>query len=64
MKKKNLVVVESPTKAKTIAKILGDGFLIVSSMGHIIDLPLKKLGVMLKNGFEAEYVTIPGDRRF
>lgn len=63
MKKKNLVVVESPTKAKTIAKILGDGFVIVSSMGHIIDLPLKKLGVDVENGFEAEYVTIPGRQK-
>ncbi|MFA5438202.1 MAG: type I DNA topoisomerase [Candidatus Omnitrophota bacterium] len=63
MKKKSLVVVESPTKAKTIGKILGDNFTIVSSMGHIIDLPLKKLGVDIENGFEAEYVTIPGRQK-
>ena len=63
MKKKSLVVVESPTKAKTIGKILGDNFTIVSSMGHIIDLPLKKLGVDIEKGFEAEYVTIPGRQK-
>jgi DNA topoisomerase-1 len=63
MKKKNLVIVESPTKAKTIGRILGDNFSIVSSMGHIIDLPLKKLGVDVENGFEAEYVTIPGRQK-
>lgn len=61
--KKSLVIVESPTKAKTISKILGDNFSIVSSMGHIIDLPQKKLGVDIENGFEAEYVTIPGRQK-
>jgi DNA topoisomerase-1 len=63
MKKKSLVIVESPTKAKTIKKILGDNFSVVSSMGHIIDLPQKKLGVDLENGFEPEYVTIPGRQK-
>ncbi|MBN2831238.1 MAG: type I DNA topoisomerase [Candidatus Omnitrophica bacterium] len=63
MKKKNLVIVESPTKAKTIGKILGDSFSVISSMGHIIDLPLKKLGVDIENGFEAEYVTIAGRQK-
>ncbi len=61
--KKSLVIVESPTKAKTISKILGDNFSIVSSMGHIIDLPQKKLGVDIENSFEAEYVTIPGRQK-
>ena len=60
MKQKSLVIVESPTKAKTIKKILGDKFSVVSSMGHIIDLPQKKLGVDLEKGFEPEYVTLPG----
>ena len=60
MGKKSLVIVESPTKAKTIKKILGDDFTVVSSMGHIIDLPQKKLGVNLEKEFEPEYVTLPG----
>ena len=60
MKDKKLVIVESPTKAKTISKILGSEFSVVSSMGHIIDLPQKKLGVDIEKGFEPEYVVIPG----
>jgi len=56
---KNLVIVESPTKAKTIGKILGKDFNVVSSMGHIIDLPQKKLGVDVENKFKPEYVVIP-----
>ena len=63
MKKKSLVIVESPTKAKTIGKILGDGFSVISSMGHIIDLPQKKLGVDVENGFEPEYVTLTGRQK-
>jgi len=63
MKKKGLVIVESPTKAKTIGKILGDSFTVVSSMGHIIDLPQKKLGIEMENNFEPEYVTIPGRQK-
>jgi len=62
-KKKSLVIVESPTKAKTIKKILGDNFSVVSSMGHIIDLPQKKLGVDLEKGFEPEYVTLSGRQK-
>lgn len=62
-KKKNLVIVESPTKAKTIGKILGDTFSIVSSMGHIIDLPQKKLGVDIENKFEPDYVTLTGRQK-
>lgn len=58
--KKNLVIVESPTKAKTISKILGDAFSVVSSMGHIIDLPQKKLGVDIEKGFSPEYTVITG----
>lgn len=60
MADKNLVIVESPTKAKTIGRILGEGFSVVSTMGHIIDLPEKELGVNIKNGFEPHYVVIPG----
>ncbi|MDD5568409.1 MAG: type I DNA topoisomerase [Candidatus Omnitrophica bacterium] len=63
MKKKNLVIVESPTKAKTIGRILGDAFSVVSSMGHIVDLPQKKLGVEIDKDFEPEYVTIAGRQK-
>jgi len=60
---KNLVIVESPTKAKTIGKILGDDFRVISSMGHIIDLPAKKLGVDVEDKFKPTYVVIPGRKK-
>jgi len=60
---KNLVIVESPTKAKTISKILGDDFRVVSSMGHIIDLPAKKLGVDVEDKFKPTYAVIPGRKK-
>jgi len=63
MKDKNLVIVESPTKAKTISKILGKNFSVVSSMGHIIDLPQKKLGVDIEKDFEPDYVVITGRKK-
>ncbi|MFH1457575.1 MAG: type I DNA topoisomerase [Candidatus Omnitrophota bacterium] len=63
MKDKNLVIVESPTKAKTISKILGDNYVVVSSMGHLIDLPKKKLGVDIEKGFEPDYEVIPGRQK-
>lgn len=63
MDDKNLVIVESPTKAKTISKILGDNFSVVSSMGHLIDLPQKRLGVNIEKGFKPEYVVIPGRKK-
>ena len=63
MKAKNLVIVESPTKAKTIGKILGEKFTVISSMGHIIDLPQKKLGVDIEHGFAPEYAVIPRQRK-
>lgn len=52
---KNLVIVESPTKAKTISKFLGDKYEIKFSMGHIIDLPKSKLGVDIEKNFEPLY---------
>ena len=47
----NLVIVESPAKAKTIQKYLGKGYDVIASMGHIRDLPKSKLGVDVENGF-------------
>ncbi len=57
---KSLVVVESPAKAKTINKFLGRDYTVCSSVGHIRDLPAKKLGVDVENGFSPEYITIRG----
>src|SRR5436309_789385 len=50
-----LVIVESPTKAKTIGKFLGNGYQIRASMGHVMDLPKSKLGVDLENNFAPQY---------
>jgi DNA topoisomerase-1 len=52
---KKLVIVESPAKAKTINKYLGRDYVVKASMGHVRDLPKKRLGVDVKRGFEAEY---------
>jgi DNA topoisomerase-1 len=53
---KSLVIVESPTKAKTIQKFLGNDFIIKSSFGHVRDLPKRELGVDVENNFEPKYV--------
>lgn len=53
---KNLVIVESPAKAKTIEKFLGKDFVVASSFGHIADLPSKELGVDVEGSFEPKYV--------
>ena len=53
-----LVIVESPTKAKTIGKYLGAGYTVKATVGHLRDLPQRKLGVDVENGFTPEYVTI------
>ena len=55
---KSLVIVESPAKAKTIQKILGKGFQVLSSMGHVMDLPKSRLGVDVENGFAPKYIVI------
>ena len=57
---KSLLIVESPSKAKTIKKYLGKGFDVTASVGHIKDLPKNKIGVDLENDFHPEYVTIRG----
>ncbi|HEU5401193.1 MAG TPA: type I DNA topoisomerase [Terriglobales bacterium] len=59
----NLVVVESPAKAKTIQKYLGRGYEVEASLGHIKDLPKKGLGVDIENDFETEYEVIPGKEK-
>ena len=56
----NLVIVESPAKAKTIEKFLGKGYTVKASIGHIRDLPKSKLGVDIENKFEPSYITIRG----
>ncbi len=56
---KNLVIVESPAKAKTIKRYLGRDFEVAPSVGHVVDLPKSKLGVNIKKGFEPEYEIIP-----
>lgn len=55
---KNLVIVESPAKAKTIKKYLGSNYEVVASMGHVRDLPKSTLGVDLENNFEPKYINI------
>ncbi|MBK8002748.1 MAG: type I DNA topoisomerase [Gemmatimonadetes bacterium] len=55
-----LVIVESPTKAKSIGKYLGRGYEVKATVGHIRDLPTRKLGVDVDNGFQPQYVTIKG----
>ncbi|MCL2702359.1 MAG: type I DNA topoisomerase [Defluviitaleaceae bacterium] len=59
-KKRNLVIVESPAKAKTLKKFLGDSYKIEASMGHVRDLPKSQLGVDADNDFEPKYITIRG----
>src|SRR5690606_2211464 len=56
---KNLVIVESPAKAKTIEKFLGDGFEVTSSYGHIADLPAKEIGVDVDRDFKPRYEVSP-----
>lgn len=56
----NLVIVESPAKAKTIGKFLGKNFIVKASVGHVRDLPKSKLGIDVENNFEPNYITIRG----
>jgi len=56
--KKNLVIVESPAKARTLSEILGKGYSLKASLGHVRDLPKSKLGVDIENGFVPKYVML------
>ncbi|MEE9500397.1 MAG: type I DNA topoisomerase [Candidatus Omnitrophota bacterium] len=61
---KAAVIVESPAKSKTINKILGPDYVVLSSMGHIIDLPKNKMGIDVKSNFKPEYIVIPERRKY
>jgi len=58
--KKILVIVESPSKAKTIGKFLGARYKVIASVGHVRDLPKSKLGIDIDNDFEPQYISIRG----
>ena len=55
-----LVIVESPTKAHTIEKYLGPGYVVRASVGHLIDLPKSRMAIDIENGFQPEYITVRG----
>lgn len=57
-KAKDLVIVESPAKAKTIEKYLGSNYKVIASMGHLRDLPKSKMGVDIERGFEPQYIAV------
>ena len=57
---KTLLIVESPTKAKTLTKILGSKYIVKSSVGHIRDLPKSRLAIDLDNDFAPEYILVKG----
>ncbi|MFC1814972.1 toprim domain-containing protein, partial [Thermodesulfobacteriota bacterium] len=60
---KPLVVVESPTKVRTIKKYLGKDYNVAATVGHIKDLPPKEIGIDIENGFKPNYRTIPGKKK-
>src|SRR5947208_10809586 len=60
---RNLVIVESPTKAKTIGKYLGKNFVVKASLGHVKDLPKKDLAVDVEHGFAPHYEVIEGKKK-
>ena len=60
MAEKALVIVESPSKAKTIGKFLGSRYKVIASVGHVRDLPKSKLGIDIENNFEPNYIAIRG----
>ncbi|HWF57674.1 MAG TPA: toprim domain-containing protein, partial [Candidatus Dormibacteraeota bacterium] len=58
-----LIIVESPSKARTLAKFLGAGYTVKASMGHVRDLPKSKIGVDIEGGFVPEYEVIKGKEK-
>ena len=58
-----LVIVESPAKAKTIGKYLGDDYEVTASMGHIRDLPASQLGIDVEHGYTPQYISIKGKEK-
>ena len=58
--KKTLVIVESPSKAKTIGKYLGSRYKVIASVGHVRDLPKSRMGIDVENDFEPDYISIRG----
>lgn len=60
MPKKNLVIVESPAKAKTIEKYLGRNYHVIASLGHVRDLPKSQMGIDFENNYEPKYISIRG----
>ena len=60
---KPLVVVESPTKVRTIKKYLGKDYNVAATVGHIKDLPSKEMGIDVENGFKPKYKNIPGKQK-
>lgn len=58
-----LVIVESPAKGKTIERYLGSGYKVLASFGHVRDLPVKDIGIDIKNNFEPEYIIPPKSKR-
>lgn len=60
---KPLVVVESPTKVRTIKKYLGDRYNVAATVGHIKDLPAKEMGINIEEGFKPKYTNIPGKQK-
>ena len=57
---RNLVIVESPAKAKTIKKFLGRNYVVEASNGHVRDMPKSQLGIDIENDYEPKYITIRG----
>jgi len=60
MSNKSLIIVESPSKAKTIGKFLGSKYKVIASVGHVRDLPKSKLGIDIENNFDPQYIPIRG----